>query len=112
MSVISSSPSSSTVSVFPAVPTSENIVSITCNVTPWPFGASVQWRLNNSPFVPQTGITSYRDTDTTKSVVTEKATARLTGTWTCVVYSNGKEGSASASLSVKGEILRKGNLED
>ncbi|XP_042345297.1 lymphocyte activation gene 3 protein-like [Plectropomus leopardus] len=77
-------------------------VLITCNVNPWPQEASVQWMLNNSPFVPKPKIPS--DRDTTQSVVREKATVRLTGNWTCVVGYKGKEGRASAALTVKGII--------
>ncbi|TDH11641.1 hypothetical protein EPR50_G00063060 [Perca flavescens] len=79
-----------------------NDVSISCKVTPWPYGASVHWMLNNSPFVPQTENASNKDT--TKSVVREKATARLAGNWTCVMDYKGKEGRASAALTVKGII--------
>ncbi|XP_070767756.1 lymphocyte activation gene 3 protein-like [Enoplosus armatus] len=75
-------------------------VSIGCDVTPWPHGAVVQWKLNNSPFVPQTRITPNR----VKSVVTEKATARVMGKWTCVVGYKGKEGRASSTLTVQGII--------
>ncbi|XP_039973495.1 hemicentin-2-like isoform X2 [Xiphias gladius] len=85
-----------------SVPILGKDVSVTCNVTPWPHGASVHWMLNNSPFVPQTGISSNRDTS--KIVVRVKATARLTGNWTCVVGYKGSEGRASATLSVKGII--------
>ncbi|XP_067457287.1 lymphocyte activation gene 3 protein-like [Thunnus thynnus] len=91
------------VSVSPAVPTTGSDVTITCNVTPGPSEDSVQWKLNNSPFVSQTRITSQRVV-IPKNVVKEKATMKLTGNWTCVVYSKGKEGRASASLSVKGII--------
>ncbi|XP_026173305.1 contactin-2 [Mastacembelus armatus] len=70
-------------------------VSVTCNVTPWPYGASVRWMLNNRPFLNR---------DIPKSVVREKATMKLTGNWTCVMVFNGKEGRASATMSVKGII--------
>lgn len=91
-----------TVSTSPVVPVGENEVSITCNVTPWPYGATVQWTLNNSPFVSKTGITS--NDDRAESVVREKATARLIGNWTCVVGYKGQEGRASTTLNVKGII--------
>ncbi|XP_040900178.1 lymphocyte activation gene 3 protein-like [Toxotes jaculatrix] len=91
-----------TVSIDPPVPIWGKDVSVTCNVTPWPNGASVQWLLNNRPFVPQTRITSYRDTS--KSIVREKATVSLKGKWTCVVGFKGKEEHVSATLSVKGII--------
>ncbi|XP_075965809.1 lymphocyte activation gene 3 protein [Anarhichas minor] len=90
------------VSVSSSVPIWGDRVSISCNVTPWPHGASVRWTLNNSPFVPQTGIASNRGTS--KHVVGEKATARLTGNWTCVVDYKGKEWRASAALTVRGVI--------
>ncbi|GLD63785.1 lymphocyte activation gene 3 protein [Lates japonicus] len=91
-----------TVSVSPLVPVWGRDASVTCNVTPWPDGAAVQWMLNNSPFVCQSGTTLR--TDTPQNVVKERATARLTGNWTCLVRYMWKEGEASASLSVKGII--------
>ncbi|KAF3692070.1 Lymphocyte activation gene 3 protein [Channa argus] len=90
------------VTVSPPVPIWGRDVSVTCNVSPWPHGASVQWILNNSPFVPQTEI--FANTDEAKSVVKEKATAKLSGNWTCVVSFKGKEARASATVSVKGII--------
>ncbi|XP_034074838.1 lymphocyte activation gene 3 protein-like [Gymnodraco acuticeps] len=72
--------------------------SISCDVTPWPRGASLQWTLNNRTFDPQSG------SDTDQRVVREKATVRLTGIWTCVVGFGGREGRASAALTVKGII--------
>lgn len=64
----------------------------------------MQWMLNNSPFGQHTEITSV--SDSTKSVVREKATQRLVGNWTCVVGYKGKVGRASATLFVKGKILK------
>ncbi|KAM9852081.1 lymphocyte activation gene 3 protein [Aulostomus maculatus] len=90
------------VSFSPAAPIAGNDVSVTCSVTPQPSGATVQWRLNNRPFRLSNEITS--SSDTVKHVVTESATTRLTGQWTCVVSYNGKEGQASANVSVKGII--------
>ncbi|XP_054477608.1 uncharacterized protein LOC129109540 [Anoplopoma fimbria] len=90
------------VSVSSSVPIWGDDVTISCNMSPWPQGASVHWTLNNSPFVPRTVIASNRVT--TKNVVREKATAKLTGNWTCVVNYDGKEGRASAALTVKGII--------
>ncbi|XP_038567065.1 lymphocyte activation gene 3 protein-like [Micropterus salmoides] len=84
------------VSVSPSFPIWGNDVSVRCDVTPWPHGATFKWMLNNSPLVPQTGITS--------NSLKEKATARLTGNWTCVVGYQGKEEQASATLTVKGII--------
>lgn len=88
------------VSMSSSVPIWGNDISISCKVTPWPYEASVRWTLNNSPFVPRNAIVSNRG----KHVVREKATARLTGIWTCVVGYKGKEGRASAALTVKGII--------
>lgn len=88
---------------------SENDFSVSCNVTPWPYGASVQWTLNNSPFVQQTEFTSNHDT--TNSVVREKATVRLAGNWTCVMGYKGEVGRASATLTMNGKSLSKGDVE-
>lgn len=68
-----------------------------------PYGASVKWMLNNSPFLKQSEITLNHSA--TKSVVQEKVTVRLTGNWTCVVSYRGEEGKASVSLTPKGTNL-------
>lgn len=94
-----------TVTIYPSAPIWGRAVSVTCNVTPLPYGSSVQWFLNNSPFGLRTRINS--DQDVSKSVVRETATAKLTGNWTCVVSLKGKEGRSSATMSVKGEMLKK-----
>nr|XP_046255175.1 lymphocyte activation gene 3 protein-like [Scatophagus argus] len=88
------------VSFSPSVPLLNNDVSISCDVTPWPYGATVQWKLNNSPFESRSRITSNRNS--AESAVREKATERLTGKWTCVVGYKGKVGQALATLTVKG----------
>ncbi|XP_041797922.1 lymphocyte activation gene 3 protein-like [Chelmon rostratus] len=88
------------VSISSLVPIWGSAIAISCDVTPWPHGATVQWMLNNSPFVPGAGIGS----NTAERVVIEKATARLTGNWTCAVGYKGKEGRASATLTVRGII--------
>ncbi|XP_073340857.1 lymphocyte activation gene 3 protein-like [Pagrus major] len=80
------------VSVSPLEPMLGSDVSISCNMSPEPYGVTVRWMLNNSPF------------GTAKSVLEEKASARMTGNWTCVVGYEGKEGRASATLTVKGII--------
>lgn len=100
---ISSSPASFTVSISPSGPMWDNDVFISCNVTPMPYGASVWWMLNNSPFVKQSKITLNHNI--TKSVVREKVTVRLTGNWTCVVSYRGEVGKASVSLTPKGKNL-------
>ena len=103
MSIISSLRVSFTVSFSSVVPILGSDIAISCNVTPWANGASLQWMLNDIPFVPQTGITSNKGS--AKSVIREKAAESLTGKWTCVVGYKSKEGRASAALTVKGESL-------
>lgn len=90
------------VSIFPsAVMGGENVL-ISCNVTPWPYGADVQWTLNDSPFVPQTESITNREAS--NRVMREKATSKVTGNWTCVVTYQGKRGQAFATLTIKGII--------
>lgn len=96
--------------VYPSVPIWGREVSVTCDVTPLPYGSFVQWFLNNRPFGHRTQINS--DSDVAKSVVREKATARLTGNWTCVVSWKGNEWRSSATVSVKGEMLKKNALRN
>ncbi|XP_041648748.1 lymphocyte activation gene 3 protein-like [Cheilinus undulatus] len=81
----------------PLVPIWGKDVTITCDVTPYPDGATLRWTLNNSPFVPSTETTPPK-------VVKEEATLRINGKWTCVVEYKGKEAQASATLAVKGII--------
>ncbi|XP_035528536.1 lymphocyte activation gene 3 protein-like [Morone saxatilis] len=85
------------VSISPSVPIWGKDVTISCNVNPWPNGATVQWTLNNSRFLTPTAIMN-------KGFMREKAAARLTGNWTCVVDYKGKEGRASATLTVMGIV--------
>lgn len=96
-SMFSSSSVSFTVSVSQSVAIWGTEVSVSCKVTPWPYGAGVQWMLNSSPFVPLTGIPSV------EGVVKERATEKLTGNWTCMIGYKGKQGRASATLTVKGK---------
>ncbi|XP_053289012.1 lymphocyte activation gene 3 protein [Pleuronectes platessa] len=93
-----------TVSISPSAPMSGKDVSFTCQVTPGFDGsaAAVQWMLNDSRFSRQTRVTSPGDKF--KSIVKEKASPRLSGNWTCVVGYGGKEGRASAPLTVTGII--------
>ncbi|XP_071372457.1 lymphocyte activation gene 3 protein-like [Centroberyx affinis] len=95
-----------TVSVSPSVAVPGGDVSISCDVTPWPMGATLRWRLNGNPFVPQNEIkeVSIPDRGVTKSVMEGKVTERLTGDWTCVVNDQKKESLATKHLSVKGII--------
>ncbi|XP_076594180.1 lymphocyte activation gene 3 protein [Chaetodon auriga] len=90
------------VSISSLVPVWGNDVTITCNVTPGLHGAAFQWMLNNSPFMSRPGIVF--NSNGVESVVREKATARLTGNWTCVMGYKDKEWQASAALTVKGII--------
>ncbi|XP_072769053.1 cell adhesion molecule DSCAM-like [Nerophis lumbriciformis] len=75
-------------------------VSMRCDVSPQPVGASVQWRLNNSTFVS----TSRENPKAAQWTVEETASVTLTGKWTCVVVHQGLMGRASADLTVKGII--------
>ncbi|XP_034553173.1 uncharacterized protein LOC117822504 [Notolabrus celidotus] len=90
------------VTISPPAAIEGQSVSITCTVTPWPYGANVQWTLNNSPFVPRTETTT--DRGLSNKVVREEATSRVSGNWTCVVAYKGKHGKASATLAMKGII--------
>ncbi|KAM3614253.1 uncharacterized protein V6R79_011708 [Siganus canaliculatus] len=88
------------VSISPSPATLDSYVSITCNVVPWPQGATVAWTLNNKSHKPQNGINS----EVTSRNLMEKATESLRGNWTCSVGYSNKEGRASATLDVKGII--------
>ncbi|XP_061530391.1 uncharacterized protein LOC133401419 [Phycodurus eques] len=85
------------VSFSPTAPIAGVHVSISCSVTPWPSGATVQWRLNNDSFVPSRPLTP-------PWTVEKKANVLLAGEWTCAVVSGGTQGRASAALNVRGII--------
>ncbi|KAG7475742.1 lymphocyte activation protein 3 protein [Solea senegalensis] len=91
-----------TVSISPSEPILGRDVSVTCDVTPWPYGASVRWMLNGGPVSSETAVAS--DGVSSNSIVRKKLAARLSGNWTCVVSYKGKEGRASANLTVRGII--------
>lgn len=94
-----------TVSISPSVPLWDSQFSMSCSVTPQAQGATVQWTLNNSSSIEATEISQ---TDTAESTVRGVATASLAGTWSCVVSYKGKVGQASATLTMKGKILKTG----
>ncbi|XP_061770893.1 protein sidekick-2-like [Nerophis ophidion] len=87
-----------TVSFSSVSPVAGMKVSMRCDVSPQPVGASVQWGLNNSTFVS----TSGENPKAAQWTVEETASVSLTGKWTCVVAHQGLEGRASADLTVKG----------
>lgn len=96
------------VSVSPPVPTLGNDVSISCNVTPWPRGAILLWRLNGNPLVSQNGMkrAPRPGGDITGYVMKGKVTERISGEWTCaVLYQGQTKMLVTVPLSVKGEIL-------
>lgn len=80
------------VTITPSPPMTGNDFTISCNLTPLRT-TTVRWLLNDNPYVTQTG-----------HVFRAKASADLTGKWTCVVNYMGKEVRASATLTVKGII--------
>ncbi|XP_074539379.1 lymphocyte activation gene 3 protein [Halichoeres trimaculatus] len=88
------------VSISPPAAIGGENVSISCNVTPWPYGADVQWTLNKSLFVPRSESITNREV--ANRVVRTEATSEVTGNWTCVVTYQGKKGQASATLTMKG----------
>uniref|UniRef100_A0A667X4L4 Ig-like domain-containing protein n=1 Tax=Myripristis murdjan TaxID=586833 RepID=A0A667X4L4_9TELE len=94
-------------SVSPPVPTLGNDVSISCNITPWPRGAILLWRLNESPFASQNGMRAVPrpGRDITGYVMMGKATERISGNWTCeVLYRGQTQTLVTVPLSVKGIV--------
>lgn len=78
---------------------------MSCNVTPQAQGATVQWTLNNNSLIEAVEISQ---TDTAQSTVRGAASASLAGNWSCVVGYKGRVGRASATLTMKGKILKTG----
>lgn len=95
---------SSTVTISPAIAVLENDFSASCLVTPWSSAASVQWKLNDKALLLRPRL-SQTDTAHTTSVVVDQATERLAGRWTCAVTHQGKEWTASATLTIEGEAF-------
>lgn len=95
---------SSTVTISPAIAVLENDFSASCLVTPWSSAASVQWKLNDKALLLRPRL-SQTDTAHTTSVVVDRATERLAGRWTCAVTHQGKEWTASATLTIEGEAF-------
>lgn len=93
--------SSFTVSFSPPAPLSGSNTELSCALKPWRHGVSVEWMLNNNPYLPQPKTGLHSDKVSRVLKVTEKER----GTWTCVVTYKGERGQASAALDVKGEIL-------
>lgn len=85
-------------SISPSTAMAGESVSISCNVTPWPNEANVQWTLNKSPYVPR----SITNRGASKRVVRVEATSKVSGNWACAVTYQGKEGQASSTLTMKG----------
>lgn len=88
------------VSINPSDPILGTYASLTCSLTPWRHAVSVEWRLNNTPYFPQTRTIWNKENALKNLRVTEKDS----GTWTCVVSYDGNKGQASATMSVKGII--------
>ncbi|KAM6968308.1 basement membrane-specific heparan sulfate proteoglycan core protein [Aplochiton taeniatus] len=93
------------VTFSPPAPMEGDNVSIGCNIRPLPMGATMSWRFNGKPFVPQdpnqaqwTGILDAN------KVMVEKASQHLAGEWTCVVGSWKTEGKAGQTLAVRGIV--------
>lgn len=91
------------VTISPAIAVLENDFSASCLVTPWSSAASVQWKLNDKALLLRPRL-SQTDTAHTTSVVVDRATERLAGRWTCAVTHQGKEWTASATLTIEGII--------
>lgn len=72
---------------------------------PWPFGARVNWTLNNGSFVQHSEI--FSNGYLKESCVMGTASANLAGNWSCVMDYQGKVGRASATMSVRGKALNK-----
>lgn len=88
--------------ISPSVPLLDSQFSMSCNVTPQAQGATVRWTLNNSSSI-EAGEISRNDT-----TVREVASASLEGRWSCVVGYKGEVGRASATLTMKGKVLKTG----
>uniref|UniRef100_A0A3Q4M1N5 Ig-like domain-containing protein n=1 Tax=Neolamprologus brichardi TaxID=32507 RepID=A0A3Q4M1N5_NEOBR len=88
------------VSFSPPAPLSGTNTQLSCALKPWRHGVSVEWMLNNNPYLPQAKTGLHGDKVSRVLRVTEKES----GTWTCVMTYKGEKGQASAALDVKGII--------
>ncbi|KAJ8392897.1 hypothetical protein AAFF_G00071010 [Aldrovandia affinis] len=87
------------VSFTPALPLEGSSVNVACNVTPWPQGASVSWKLNGSPLSPQQ---KQRSSINMKEQQIMSMSPLEMGYWTCTIRLSRKEGNATQSLSMRG----------
>lgn len=95
---------SPTVTISPAVVVLEMDFSASCQVTPWPGAASVQWKLNDKELLLRPSL-SQTETGHTASVVESRALERLAGRWTCELTHQGEVWRASTTLTVEGELV-------
>lgn len=63
----------------------------------------MQWTLNNKSSIEAVQISQ---SNASQSTVRGVASAGLAGLWSCVVGYRGQVGQASATLSLKGQILK------
>lgn len=98
------SPTSSTVTISPAVVVLEIDFSVSCQVTPWPSAANVQWKLNDKLLLLRPRL-SKTNTAHRTSVVEGRASERLAGRWTCEVTCQDGVWRASTTLTVEGKLV-------
>lgn len=90
--------------ISPAIVVLEMDFAASCQVTPWPTAARVQWKLNDKALLLRPRL-SKSDTAHMTSVVEDRASERLAGRWVCEVTHQGEVWRASATLTVQGEFL-------
>lgn len=90
--------------ISPAVVVLDMNFSASCQVTPWPSAASVQWELNDKALLLRPRVYET-DAENKTSVVQDQASERLAGRWTCEVTHQGEVWRASATLTVEGELV-------
>lgn len=81
-----------------------NTVSIMCSMTPWLWTATVSWRFNGEPFLPQNHGFIRQTFSNSSFSLKARASQNMTGVWTCIVHHQKRETNATRPLIVRGIV--------
>ena len=93
----------STASFSPEDPLDGDTLSIACGVKPWPWGATVSWRLNGEPFLLRDHGFTEENFSSGPFYLKGRASGNVTGDWTCIVHQKGSEARVTRALTVRGK---------
>ncbi|XP_067094341.1 lymphocyte activation gene 3 protein-like [Osmerus mordax] len=91
-------------SFSPKDPLDGDTLSIACGVKPWPWGATVSWRLNGEPFLVHDHGFTEENFASGPFYLKGRASGNVTGNWTCAVHQKGREATVTRALTVRGIV--------